>query len=324
MKTLLAASLLCVTFTSPLAAADLHGAWTAEVQDGSSMQMNLSTRGGHSHFGETMQTAEFTGLTDAAIHATTQTPVTFQLAREAGGIAFEGTFKSGIGAGQFTFTPNPNYIASLRSLGATFEESDREDTQLLTMAMLDLSTSFIRSMQSEGYHVPAETYLSMRIFHVTPELVRELRSLGYDRIDADDLIATRIHKVTPDYIRAMRASGYPNLSLENLMASRIHKATPEFLNEMKSLGYANVDFDDLIAFRIHRVTGDFVRELRDLGYTKVPADDLVAMRIHGVTPQFIRDLKEAGYEHIPVEKLISMRIHGIDASFVKKMNKSGQ
>ena len=322
MKKLFVLAGICTLICAAAVAADIRGAWTAEVQDGASMQMNLSTRGGHSNFGETMAAADFAGLTDAAMRATTQTPVTFQLARDAGIVAFEGTFKNGFGAGQFTFTPNQNYIASLRSLGVTFEESDHGDNQLLTMALLDVSTPFIRSMQAEGYRVSAEKYLSMRIFRVTPELVRELRSLGYDKIDADDLVATRIHKVTPDYIRAMRAAGYPSLSLENLIASRIHKATPEFLSEMKALGYSNIDFDDLIAFRIHRVTGDFVRELRDLGYNNVSADDLVAMRIHGVTPQFIRELKDAGYEHIPVEKLIDMRIHGIDANFVKKMNKS--
>ena len=322
MKKHFASAAICTLICAAAFAADIRGAWTAEVQDGSSMQMNLSTRGGHNRFGETMAAADFAGLTDSSLRAASQTPVAFQLAREAGTVAFEGTFKDGFGAGQFTFTPSQTYVATLRSLGATFEESDHDDSSLLTMAMLDVSTPFIRSMQAEGYRVSAERYLSMRIFRVTPELVRELRSLGYDKIDADDLVATRIHKVTPDYIRAMRAAGYPSLSLENLIASRIHKATPEFLNEMKSLGYANIDFDDLIAFRIHRVTADFIRDLRDLGYTNVSSDDLVAMRIHGVTPQFIRELKDAGYEHIPIEKLIDMRIHGVDANFVKKMNKS--
>ena len=295
MKKSFASAAICTLICAAAFAADIRGAWTAEVQDGSSLQMNLSTRGGHNHFGETMTATDFAGLNDSTIRATTQTPVAFHLVREAGTVAFEGTFKNGFGAGQFTFTPSQTYVATLRTLGATFEESDHDDSQMLTMAMLDVSTSFIRAVQAEGYRVSAERYLSMRIFRVTPELVRELRSLGYDKIDADDLVATRIHKVTPDYIRAMRAAGYPNLSLENLIASRIHKVTPEFLNEMKSLGYTNVDFDDLIAFRIH-----------------------------GVTPQFIRELKDAGYEHIPVEKLIDMRIHGIDANFVKKMNKSSQ
>ncbi len=311
---------ICALLASA-AAADIHGAWTAEVSDGPRLQMNMTSRNNHSSFGHTMTVDEFTGLSDAALHAATQTAATFSLSREAGTVSFEGTFKDGFGAGQFTFRPNPQYLASLRGMGVNFEESGRDNDQMLTMTMTDVSSSFIRSMQAEGYRVSADKYLSFRIFGVTPELVRELRSLGYDRIEADDLVATRIHKVTPDYIRSMRAAGYPNLTLDDLVATRIHKATPEFLDQMRSLGYSSLDFDDAIAFRIHRVTPEFIHDLRDLGYTNVPADELVAMRIHNVTPQFIRELKEAGYENIPVEKLVSMRIHGIDANFVRKMNR---
>lgn len=322
MKRLVFAAALSIAIAATTAAAaDIRGSWTAEAEDSSKIQLNLARR--NSHHGETMAVSDFAGLSDSLIRSSTQTPVSFELRREAGTVAFEGTFKDGFGAGQFTFTPNPAYAATLRSLGVSFDDDNRDDdSRLLTMAMLDVSTAFIRSMQAEGYRVSADKYLSMRIFHVTPELVRELRGLGFDKIDADDLVATRIHKVTPQYVRDMRAAGYTNLTLENLVASRIHKATPEFAQEMKSLGYGNVDFDDLIAFRIHRVTPDFIRGLRDLGYTNIPAEQLVAMRIHNVSTDFIRELKDAGYEHIPVEKLIEMRIHGIDARFVKRMNGS--
>ena len=286
-----AIALFVLLIAASSAAAEIRGAWTAEVQDDQKIQLNLTHRG--SHNGHTMAASDFAGLTDAALRATTQTPATFELKREAGRIALEGTFKNGFGAGQFTFNENPNYIATLRNLGVTFEESDHDGDEMLTMTMLDVSTDFIRSLQAEGYRgLSGEKYVAMRIFKVTPELIRELRSLGFDKIDADELVATRIHKVTPDYIRSMRAAGYTNLSLDNLVAFRIHKVTPEF-----------------------------IRQLRDLGYQNVPADDLVAMRIHRVTPEFIKELKNAGYERIPIEKLIEMHIHGIDANFVRKMNK---
>ena len=240
MKKLFAAVAVCVFISGLAAAAEIRGAWTAEVQDDGRIQLNLTHRGNHN--GHTMAASDFAGLTDAALRATTQTAATFELKREAGHIAFEGTFRNGFGAGQFTFNENPNYIATLRNLGVTFEESDHDDDEMLTMTMLDVSTDFIRSLQAEGYRgLSGEKYVAMRIFKVTPELIRELRSLGFDKIDADELVATRIHKVTPDYIRSMRAAGYTTLSLDNLVASRIHKATPEFLSEMKSLGYGNVD-----------------------------------------------------------------------------------
>jgi hypothetical protein len=323
VKRLLAVAAVCSFVAGVAAAAEVRGAWTAEVRDGSSLQMNLTTHDRNHNHGESMMLSDFTDLADAALRATQQTPVSFSLRREAGNANFEGTFKDGFGAGQFTFNANPAYVATLRTLGVTFEEADHDEQKFLTMALLDVSTSFIQSMQAEGYRVSGEKYLEMRIFRITPDLVRELRGLGYDKIETDDLIATRIHKVTPDYIRSMTAAGYAHLSLDNLVASRIHKATPEFLSQMKDLGYGNLNFDDAIAFRIHRVTPEFVHDLRDLGYTNVSADNLVAMRIHRVTPEFIRELKDAGYEHIPVEKLIEMRIHGIDANFVKKMNKDG-
>ncbi|HEX9163510.1 MAG TPA: hypothetical protein VF980_17520 [Thermoanaerobaculia bacterium] len=321
MKRSAAVLTFAAMLTAASAAAAVRGAWTAEVRDSNAMmQLNLSTHGSN-HFGQPMAISDFAGLSEASARAATQTPVNFELRREAGTVAFEGTFKDGFGAGQFTFTPNSGYVATLRNLGVSFDQSNRDDDEMLVMALMDVSTPFIRSMQAEGYRESADGYLQMRIFKVTPELVRELRGLGFDHISADDLVATRIHKVTPDYIRSMRAAGFADLSLEQFVESRLHKATPEFAAQMKALGYGNVSFDRLVEFRIHGVTPDFIRDLADLGYTNIPAERLVEMRIHRVTPQYIRELKDAGYERVPVEKLIEMRIAGIDAAFVKKMNK---
>ncbi len=290
MKRLIAVPLAFFLAAAPAVAA-IRGAWTATSKDDNSVHLDLSTKPGN-HSGTTIAVADLAGLSPEAPRANVQTPVKFELRREAGTASFEGTFKEGFGAGQFSFTPNSEYISTLRALGAGFEDT-ADDEDLLIYATLDVSTAFIRSMQAEGYREPADTYLQMRIFKVTPELVRELRGLGFDKIAADDLIATRIHKVTPDFIRAMRAAGFRNVTL-----------------------------DDLVGFRIHKVTPEFIKELRDLGYANISAEKLVEIRIHRVTPEFIRELNDAGYEGIPIDKLIEMRIHGIDAKFVNKMNGS--
>ena len=315
----LAAALL---FLAGAAAAEtLRGSWTASSEENDKFHLNITRR--HSQNGQTMRIADFSGLTAAQIRSAEMVPVRFALNREAGAAEFEGTFRDGYGGGQFTFTPNAKYLDTIRSMGiplGDIDENDSDSDTLLHLAIHDVSTAFIRSMQAEGYRVSLDKYLAMRIFRVTPELVREFRSLGFERISADDLIASQIHRVTPAYVREMRAAGYRDLSLDDLQATRIHKVTPEFIAEMKSFGYA-LDLDDATAFRIHRVTPEFIRELRSLGYDNISADQLVAMRIHRVTPEFIRQLKEAGYEKIPVQKLIDMKIHGIDANFVKKMSK---
>jgi hypothetical protein len=316
-RILLIASL--ILFAATTASADLHGSWTASAGSDpltrGRMHMNIS-QGYNHHFGNTMNIADFTGLTEAQVNNGAAVPVQFQLARDAGTVAFEGSFKNGDGAGQWTFAPSRSYVASIRALGVDFDGDKTDDDDLLSYTLLDVSTSYIKSMMAIGYRESMDKYTSMRIFKVTPEYVNEMRDLGYDHISADDLVATRIHKVTPDYIRQMRAAGW-KLSLDELVATRIHKATPEFAEEMRKLGYANLSYDDLISFRIHKVTPEFIKELRELGYDRVSADDLIAMRIHRVTPEYIRDLKTAGYSRIPVEKLIDMKIHRIDITKLK-------
>lgn len=331
MKRILTLTLF-VCLLAPAAMADLDGAWTASLEEKHPDRIYFSViRGHHQQMGMTMRVAEFTALTPAQINATTMTPVDFQLNREAGNTRFEGTFRNGKGAGQFTFTPNRKYFDTIRSLGVDPDlrkhrrhkredgDADGEEQTLFTLAIHDVSSAFIRSMQSEGFKTTLEKYLELRIFNVTPEYIREMRSLGFKDIDEDELVASRIHKVTPEYIRETRAAGW-KLDLDELQSTRIHGATPAFMEEMRKLGYGNLDIDDLISFRIHRVTPEFITELRALGYNEIPADDLVSMRIHRVTPEYIRELKAVGYSGIPVEKLVSMRIAGIDAKTIKAMH----
>jgi hypothetical protein len=299
------------------ARADLRGSWTASPREDGSLQWQFSRE--HNHHGQPMPLDAFTGLTAAQVASAVQTPVAFELRRDAGTLSMEGVFKQREGAGHFTFRPSQRFYESIRALGVALDRDGDDEEKLFSLAMTDTSAEFIRSMQQAGYRVSLDQYMSMRIFRVTPQLIDELRSLGYRDVDFDDLIASRVHRVTPDYIRQMRSAGYSTLTMEQLVATRIHQATPEFLQQMKAQGYDRLDFDDLIAFRIHRVTPDFVRQLRELGYTGVSPDDLVAMQIHRVTPEYIRSLKNVGYSGIPVSKLIDMRIHGIDADYISKV-----
>lgn len=319
---------LAVSLLATAAFATIDGAWTASTDEKRPDRMYVSiTRGNHHNNGSTMRISDFALLTRAQIDAATMTPVQFEMRREAGTSVFEGTFRKGKGAGQFTFTANRAYIDAVRALGVPFDLSDKrhrrgqtEEEELFTLALHDVSTSFIKSMQAIGFKTSLEKYLEMRIFDITPEYVREMRSLGFSDIDTDELVASKIHRVTPDYVRKMRAAGW-DLTLDELQSSRIHGATPEFAAAMYKLGY-KLDFDDLVSFRIHRVTAEFIHELEQLGYKHISADDLVAMRIHRVTPAFIRELKAAGYSNVPVEKLVSMRIHNIDGEYLRKMGDS--
>ncbi|HEX8152562.1 MAG TPA: hypothetical protein VF698_05525 [Thermoanaerobaculia bacterium] len=325
--TFLAVAVL-LTAAISIHAAPTNGTWAATLDEDNPGRVYFSiNRGKWSQNGSTMETRDFANLTQSQINSATQTPVSFELRREAGTIAFEGVFKGGKGAGHFNFTPNRNYANTLKSMGLDLDDArrrhrdddDDENDTLFQLAMHDVSTDFIRSMRAIGYDVPLDKYIAFRIFRVTPQLVEEFRQVGYDKLSADNLVAAQIHKATPKYIREMRAAGFTHLDFDDFISSRIHRVTPEFAEEMKRAGYGNLKYDDMMAFRIHGVTPEFIRALRELGYTNVDADDLVAMRIHRVTPEFIRELRTAGYSNVPVDKLVSMKIHGIDAKMMKAM-----
>lgn len=314
---------LCAT----AAAAAIEGAWTASLDEKRPDRIYFSVTVGRSHQnGTTMPVAAFHGLGRAQIEAAVMTPVRFELRREAGTISYEGTFRNGKGAGQMTFVANRSYPDAVRALGIEFtlesgkrrEREVSEEEWLFSLAMHDVSTAFIRSMIAEGYRVGLADYLSMRIFDITPEYIREMRSLGFRDIGHEELVSSRIHAVTPEYVRAMRAAGW-DLSLSEYQSSRIHGATPEFAEEMRKAGYTGLSHADLVSFRIHGVSPKFIETMRGLGYDHLTASQLVSMRIHRVTPEFIQELARAGYERIPVQKLISMRIHGIDAKMIKAL-----
>ncbi len=299
---------------STVDASPLRGTWHLSNDD-RRVQLELSYD--QSHYGHTMSIEEFRGLSAADLNTSTEAPAKFQLVREAGTFDFSGTFAGGDGVGRFNFTPDPSYTSRLRSLGVSSDELT--DERLFSLAVIDVSSAFIREMQSLGYRESLDRYVAFRIHGATPDFVRQMQSLGYNNLSSDRIVAFRIHGVTPDYVRELKASGYENIESDQLIAFRIHGVTPQFAKDLRDMGVRDLSADRLVAMRIHGVTSDFVRELRDLGYRNLSSDQLVAMRIHGVSTQFIRELANAGYHDVPVEKLVEMRIHGIDADFVRKV-----
>jgi len=312
--------LLAMTFVTPVESREVAGTWTASTKEDGSELLQFSMKTGHDgNMGNNFDLSVFTGLEWDEIVSADRVPVRFEMRREAGTIEFEGTFRGGHGAGEYRFVPNPKFPEMLEWLGVPFKPGKDEERELFQLAIFDVSTEFIRSMQRIGYKVSLEQFVSFRIFNVNPQYVRAMSAKGFDRLSAEKLVETRIHNVTPEYIQEMRDAG-KDLTLDEYVQSRIFQVTPEFADEMSRIGYPGLDHDTLVQFKIHGVSGEFVRDLRELGYTRVPAEQLVAMRIHGVTPEYIRRVADAGYHKVPVEKLVQMRIFDVDPEMVKALD----
>src|SRR5207247_11283156 len=139
--------LSALVLVAAAAVADMRGAWHIS-SDYDKLHLDIS-RGNSMHWGSSIDLDVFSGLSAAALGAKTETPVKFEIIRDAGTIHFTGTFTDGDGVGRFTFEPNRNYVSTLRSLGVNGDVDD--DDELFSLAMHDVSTAFIREMQSLGY-----------------------------------------------------------------------------------------------------------------------------------------------------------------------------
>jgi hypothetical protein len=315
---------LLLALLSVPALAGVSGTWTASSSRAGRLQMHL--RYEDSHVSTSFALDHFEGLTRATIESAESRPVSFRLARDAGTFHLEGAFRTGDGAGHFRFEPSTNFLQDLRSLGVDISEKKRQsdDATLLTLAIFDVTRELVRELQGLGLEgLTIDELTALRIHGASPDVIRELRTLGYTDLSVDDLISLRIHGATPEFIREMASHGV-RPPAEQLVAMRIHGVKPAFVRELRNLGYPDLSTDDLVALRIHGVTSDYVRELKSLGYERIDPEELTAMKIHGVSIDFVRALKEAGYENVPVEKLIELKIHGVDSMFVRSLKKKGE
>jgi beta-lactamase regulating signal transducer with metallopeptidase domain len=268
----------------------------------------------HSTSGSNIPIERLQGLTAAQL-AGAGGPVQFRLRLDAGTFTFEGVIRNGVGAGTFSFAPDPAFPAELAKRGFA-RPTAREQYEL---ARHDVGYVFLDELNRQGYSKPETSELVRAGQHgVQFEYLHDMGALGYRLGSLAPLITLRDHGVTADYVRELAADGYKGLSADALRNARDHGITAEYVRGMRDAGYASVPMDALIGARDHGVTDDFVRELGEAGHRKLPLDQLIRVRDHGVTPDYVRDMRQLGYA-IPIEDLIGARDHGITVDFVRDM-----
>ena len=322
-------SLAIVLAVASPAAAQLDGAFTLRASDsGDRVNLNLQYGdNGRSNYGRTFDRSALSDVVAAAER------VTFKLRRPAGTFSFEGKGSIDRAAGFYTFTPDAGFRRDIEGLG--FREVD--DKALFVFAMDDLSVTGVRQLRrlvSDALDTPqlvrlinhgaglryiqgmtdagfgklqSDEYRRARDHGVTPEFVRDMRSLGV-KIPLEELVRLRDHGVTAEYVRQMRAAGI-DVGHDELVRARDHGVSAEFVRRMSALGYGGLPLSDYVRMRDHGVTADFVEAIRNAGI-KPTAGEAIRLRDHGVTADYVRRVKEHFKNTPTVEEIIRLRSRG--------------
>jgi beta-lactamase regulating signal transducer with metallopeptidase domain len=275
-------------------------------------------------------------------------PARYSFKRDAGTFDFEGTVRSGVGGGTFSFTPSGTFPEELvrrgfarptvRELGtlawsdigfAFLDELDAQKyarptlQQLVGGAQHGVNRTYVREMSALGYQLGSiDALIHLRDHGVDARFIRDMQAQGFTALPAEALVRTRDHGVDPGYIRDLRALGYGPLKLDQLVSIRDHGIDPGYVRDMQALGYSGLSLERLIGARDHGIDPGYVRALRQMGY-RLALDELIAARDHGVDPGYINEMASAGYQHLSMVQLIKLRDHGINAKAVQELKKRG-
>jgi hypothetical protein len=257
---------------------------------GGDLQLTLSDRGDDFNHGNSTFSIEpnaLKGLAPAQLEDAYAGPVHFTLTRDAGTITFDGKASSGEASGQYSFSANQSFKASLASRG----HGSPSESEQFQLALYDV-----------GY-----------------PMLDELKSQRYPTATIAELVRMGMHGVDIDYVHDMGALRYRFASVSELTRFRDHGVDPEFVSELQRGGYSDLDSQELLKLKDHGVDGDFIGDLARVGFTRLSTAELLRARDHGVTASFIDGIKRAGYSGFSINDFVRLRDHGVSASFAKRM-----
>jgi len=299
---------------------DVRGTWTVELYTGKAF-LQLRTdpppdqtqgrsgdwNGGWS-MGQSLSLDELVGLPPNDDRFSVSN-VKFDLRREAGTLAFEGSFRDGRGAGLFTFTPRAEFAAEMRRLGYT---EDVPLWQRYQFAVQDVGPKFINALKTEGYDkLSLEQVRRARNHGVTIDYIRAMKAEGYRAATIEEFVRTRDHGVTAAYVQDMRLAGFKDASIENLVRAKDHGVSSAYVRDLGAQGFKNVPLDEAVRTKDHGVSADYIGDMKQLGLKDLTLEKIVRLRDHGVTPGFVSHARARGYTTTDAEELIRLKNRGL-------------
>lgn len=313
---------LDTTPVKSISSADLHRSWTATIEgEEVCFQFIVSKRGQthHSNFWSNTDCflkSEFTGLP-------TDSLAEFALRREAGTLLLKGQFTGGEGIGTFAFQPATAFVRSLEKEGFT----SYTDDELIHFFFADIKTGYLQTLKSYQYNPDKERLLQLAIFDINENVLEktlsDLKQLGYEQPELQQLIDLKIHDVDLSYIRSLEDAGYKDMDLEALTQAKIHGVDADFIQRMVAAGFSDLSLDELSGMAVHDISPAYIEELRQAGYQNLSAEEITEAKIHGVDADFIQSMERAGFTNLSLEAMSQMAVHDITPAYVAELEAAG-
>ena len=134
--------------------------------------------------------------------------------------------------------------------------------------------------------------------------IDEMKAAGFDNLDADNLVAMKIHGITPEYIREMRSIGFEP-DANDIVALKIQGVTPEYVRDMRALGF-NPSVHEVVAMKVHDVTPAYRQALERAGF-KLGTSELIQAKVMDITPEFVEKAQAHGFKNLSINKLIQLK-----------------
>jgi hypothetical protein len=235
-------------------------------------------------------------------------PLQFEYVQDAGRLSCQGRVSWGRASGNFTLSPNPDFVAELNRLGFG---SPRED-QLFFLMLANVNLEYARAIHDAGLGASLQQLIELRQHGLSAQFVRDAGRAGYRNFRAQEFIDLKDHGVESGFLRDLKSAGY-DMRADEIVELRDHGVSSQFLDELKQAGY-NLSAGQITELSAQGVNSGFVRDLKFYGLRPGP-QELVALRTHGVTAQYLRALQVAGYDKLPADEVIDLQQHGVPADF---------
>jgi len=267
----------------------------------------------------------------------------FTLTRDAGTITFNGKFDGDQGYGHYKFTGNHTYTSYLKNAGV----ENTEDRDLLTFLMLNISKSYLKSLQDNGFTSLSKGQLiSMAALKVDAAFIRGWKQAGFKDITPSQLVSAKALHVDSAYVHEIQKAGYPNITFQQLVSFKAQGVTGSFVSGFRKAGQSGksgvnaqshsessastpmtipmeISVNEVSSAKALQIDSTYVKSFAKVGYENLQFRELTSFKVMGVTADYIKSLQDVGYTNLPARSIISLKTIRVTPEFIKGFNDIG-